>query len=963
MSERDFHIAFANGIIAGHSQSESAELITGLYVAAPGEEFTPAWAHNPRFSHVLLRTGTALGKSADTSSRIEPTGDLLKRAKTRKDVVRAIQFVVLNKIGTMLQLSAEAASDHASLLQQHASSLGVDSLIAVEIQELTPNIDPNAEDAITLEELTKPTAEAPNAAPAPSAPEEAVTPAPDVLEPLAAPSTNTESDSSSTPNSSKDNAEKASNQLTPSSVSPSNGESEAAWAPEKVMPMSYGQSRFWLMSQIVEDPCAFNQHGHQPVQRIFEESTLCLETISAKPSEVEKHFVEMHKTVYNLQKGELMRILLVSISPTQHHLLVGYHHINMDSSSLAVLGYDLQRLYAGQKLPPSRLQYLEFASYQLKRLRNGKKTRVTAKVASQVQALCRKARVTPFHLYTTVLQVLIARLTSMDDFCIGMADANRSEIGATDSVGNFLNLLPIRLKSAMDKTIRIDNEDDPGEGLKCHPSEPWNRVLTRTRRPKAIASTTGAATTSEKRFSAAFMSGAAFVRKSERAAEIAIRPSLSAIMSDAAESAGREPGFSFTILSATLFLIPLYIVWTILYSLFLHRLRSFPGPRIPAVTRIPFWIASLRGNQVRWLHSLHRKHGPVVRFGPSDLSYTGAQAWKDIYGYRKGKKENFKDPKFYPPPESGTPSLSTLNVQEHTTVRRTIAPAFSDRALKEQEPLFQRFADLMVATIRKATGERGKNGVDMVKIYNLTTFDIMAQLTYGESLGLLEASEYTPADRLDKRLARGSDQPDIWNLILDKDGEQGLLTVPQMHSNAQLFMAAGTETSTTLLSGLTYLLLTNPGSMQILTDEIRGAFKLSEQINFDSIARLPYLNACIEEGLRMYPPVPSGFPRVTPEGGNTIVGQWIPPGVSVSVHTTSSYRDPKNFKDPDSMAWHEMRLLLSKVLFNFDLQLCDESRDWADQKVYILWQKKPLMCRAVQVTTTRHPGPGQAAGY
>lgn len=44
------------------------------------------------------------------------------------------------------------------------------------------------------------------------------------------------------------------------------------------------------------------------------------------------------------------------------------------------------------------------------------------------------------------------------------------------------------------------------------------------------------------------------------------------------------------------------------------------------------------------------------------------------------------------------------------------------------------------------------------------------------------------------------------------------------------------------------------------------------------------------------------------------------------------------------MAYHEMRLLLAKLLYNFDLELCDVSRDWMDQKVYILWEKKPLLC-------------------
>jgi hypothetical protein len=50
------------------------------------------------------------------------------------------------------------------------------------------------------------------------------------------------------------------------------------------------------------------------------------------------------------------------------------------------------------------------------------------------------------------------------------------------------------------------------------------------------------------------------------------------------------------------------------------------------------------------------------------------------------------------------------------------------------------------------------------------------------------------------------------------------------------------------------------------------------------------------------------------------------------------------------MALHEMRLILSKVLFNFDLELQPESRSWiAQQKVYILWEKAPLMVKLKEV--------------
>lgn len=44
-----------------------------------------------------------------------------------------------------------------------------------------------------------------------------------------------------------------------------------------------------------------------------------------------------------------------------------------------------------------------------------------------------------------------------------------------------------------------------------------------------------------------------------------------------------------------------------------------------------------------------------------------------------------------------------------------------------------------------------------------------------------------------------------------------------------------------------------------------------------------------------------------------------------------------------------MRLLLSTVLLHFDLELCDESKMWKDQKVYTLWEKHPLMCKLTEV--------------
>jgi len=46
-----------------------------------------------------------------------------------------------------------------------------------------------------------------------------------------------------------------------------------------------------------------------------------------------------------------------------------------------------------------------------------------------------------------------------------------------------------------------------------------------------------------------------------------------------------------------------------------------------------------------------------------------------------------------------------------------------------------------------------------------------------------------------------------------------------------------------------------------------------------------------------------------------------------------------------SLAHAETRLILTKVLFAYDLELVDKERDWMDQKVFALWDKGPMMVK------------------
>lgn len=199
----------------------------------------------------------------------------------------------------------------------------------------------------------------------------------------------------------------------------------------------------------------------------------------------------------------------------------------------------------------------------------------------------------------------------------------------------------------------------------------------------------------------------------------------------------------------------------------------------------------------------------------------------------------------------------------------------------------------------------------------------------------------------------------------------------KLQMNASLLIVAGSETTATLLSGATFLLLTNPDALAKLTAEVRSTFADDADITLSSVSSLTYMLACLDESLRRYPPVVIGLPRVVPKGGATVAGQFVPEGTTVAVWHYAISQDPKLWTDPNgfhperflgdprfkgdvleamqpfslgprnclgkNLAYAEMRLILAKIVFNFDMRIADESRGWLEgQKAFTVWDKPPL---------------------
>ncbi|KAL8904655.1 MAG: hypothetical protein Q9171_006965 [Xanthocarpia ochracea] len=150
----------------------------------------------------------------------------------------------------------------------------------------------------------------------------------------------------------------------------------------------------------------------------------------------------------------------------------------------------------------------------------------------------------------------------------------------------------------------------------------------------------------------------------------------------------------------------------------------------------------------------------------------------------------------------------------------------------------------------------------------------------------VEYLEFTRA-KIEKRLDLKTDRKDFmtyasFRLILRHNGERGMTHV-EIIGTSRAILAAGAETTASLLSAATYYLLEqNPDMLHRVQSEVRTAFKTGDEITLRAVSKpglLPYLEAVLRESLRCFPPVPTSLPRKVGGAGAVIDGYSVPKDV------------------------------------------------------------------------------------
>jgi cytochrome P450 len=255
---------------------------------------------------------------------------------------------------------------------------------------------------------------------------------------------------------------------------------------------------------------------------------------------------------------------------------------------------------------------------------------------------------------------------------------------------------------------------------------------------------------------------------------------------------------------------------------------------------------------------------------------------------------------------------------------------------------------------------------------------LVSYITPKSALAGLQLVLSTSEKNVQNRLQRKTDRPDMMSYILshNQTSPDARISESEIIANSMAVIVAGIDTLTAALAGTINNLIGHPKEMKTLVHEIRSSFNSEGDISAQSTKSLVYLTAVLQEGMRLCPPLPDNMHRNIPKGGANIAGNCLPEGITVGIPCYAMFRSETNFSSPEKfiperwfrresedgsspyskdrqeayhpfsmgphgclgqqLAWMELRVILARLLWNFDMEGPDGSQplEWTSQKIF-----------------------------
>ena len=233
---------------------------------------------------------------------------------------------------------------------------------------------------------------------------------------------------------------------------------------------------------------SFQFIANEPVQRIFDRLDFRVE--ETRINEVKTTVIEKFVRPFDLKKAPLLRVEIGLFSAEEQLLLFDIHHIVSDGTSMGTLIREFTELYAGEELPPLKIQYKDFSAWQNNLIKTGRIKdqeeywlnlysgeiprlnlptdfprpavmsftgdnygfRLGRQDSSRFKALASGNGATLYMNMLAALNVLLYRYTGQTDIIVGSGIAGRAQADLQPVIGMFVNTLAMRSEPAGDKT-------------------------------------------------------------------------------------------------------------------------------------------------------------------------------------------------------------------------------------------------------------------------------------------------------------------------------------------------------------------------------------------------------------------------------------------------------------------------------------------------------------------------------
>ncbi|PTB49767.1 hypothetical protein M431DRAFT_542207 [Trichoderma harzianum CBS 226.95] len=454
------------------------------------------------------------------------------------------------------------------------------------------------------------------------------------------------------------------------------------------------------------------------------------------------------------------------------------------------------------------------------------------------------------------------------------------------------------------------------------------------------------------------------------------------------------------------------------------KLRRFPNASfLSGISDVGYILQRYRGFRSKEIHESHLQH-LVVRVGPNSLSFSTPDAIRAIYGHStpclKGgtyvtaagthpslldvvdKQEHARKRRILSH-AFATRNLEQWEFKVTDKVQKLVAQfdllchdkqeaivdfrmwsnlftieAIADIALSHHLGCLTQGSDLV--TITTKDGEKAVNYIDCLHsgrratsmlIWSTKWFSSLRfvskrlpgffQTQWHKGQGFDEMVRYLVQQRL-RRHENGEQLEDfVGCLFQDKHGDARNLEIAEIEAEVATLLDAGSDTTAISLTHAMYFLMKTPAALSRLRDELRVALDGSQEIaKYATVKNLPYLYACINESLRLLPPVAFGLNRMTPPEGLMIDGTWIPGNtlVGVPAYTAIEQYQPERWLEDGiketqgtfipfstgargcigrNISYIEQTVLLATLVQRYDLSLVDPEGNLDHEEAFNLW--------------------------